>query len=68
MNVQETTVLCIKTDIEVQEGLALAGLNVPPTAKHLGLYLAPTIEDTVNNPLQSSVYLWHPDPLTHIIE
>ena len=47
INVRKTTVLCINTGIEVQEGLTQAGLAITTAAKHLGIYLAPTIEDTV---------------------
>jgi hypothetical protein len=47
INVHKTTALCINTSREVREGLERTGLSLTNTAKHLGIYLAPTIEATV---------------------
>jgi hypothetical protein len=45
MNVNKTTALCINTEQAVQEGLVHAGLT--SLSKHFGLYLTPSLEETV---------------------
>lgn len=49
INIRKTEALCINTPQHIQDMMHRMGINTPPTLKHLGLYLAPTIEGSIES-------------------
>ena len=47
INIRKTEALCINTPQHIQEMMQRIGISTPPSLKHLGLHLTPTIEGSV---------------------
>lgn len=54
VNPGKSSVLCVNTDHETVVGLQQLGLLTPPVIKHLGIYLGPTMEATIQETIMQT--------------